>query len=359
MTVRHLPVSGCHVKTLLFFAGVLAVSGLPLPELAAQSHQPPIRPGAHVHEVAEFLQVAEIYAGIDYQALSIFPIRLRSGDLLTDRWLTMDDAVKSGKMVISEKEGGGQVPLVAVQNRSRNEYVLLMAGELLIGGKQTRTIRQDVIVAPGQRVDVPVWCVEKGRWAGRAEFESGRSLLPRSIHRELREGADQQRIWNQVERHNAVLGVPTPTDNLHAALDDATVRQRVQSAHRRIVPEVPVDSTGFVFVVGGRAAGVEFFGHRTLAQRLLPKMIDSYLVDLMVQKPAHQDGESGRRQQAATEFFERIRRASSHYTSTPGSGTGIRMASGGLLGEGVAVDRRLVHFGVQPSTQLVPYRGPR
>lgn len=346
-----------RIQDVLLTPGLLVAICLLPPKLAAQPIRPPIRGDGHVHELARFLESAEMYAGIDYRNLSVFPIRLRDGDLLAGRWSTMDEAISSGILVILEKGGGGQVPLVQVQNRSRQNHVLIMAGELLSGGKQTRTVRQDVIVAPGQRVDVPVWCVEKRRWEGGNEFGAGQALLPQSIYRGLREGADQQQIWDQVARNNAALGVETATESLHAALNDAATRQRVQSAHRRIVPDVPADSTGFVFVVAGRAAGAEFFGHRAIAHRLLPKLIDSYMVDLIIQEPARPPSDPDRGQQSAIELFERIRRGSSQSTNTPGAGTGIRMVSGNLLGEGVGLDRRLVHFGVQPDSRIVwPHR---
>jgi hypothetical protein len=371
---------------------------------AAQTIEPSARVGGHVIELARFLESAEIYAGIDYPPLSVFPLRLRDGDPLARQavketgqhrprvWLTMDDALASGRLVIFEKGGGGQVPVVQVENRSRMDHVLIMAGELLSGGKQARTVRQDVIVAPGQQVDVPVLCVEKRRWAGAPKFEAGQTLLPQAIYRELRQGADQDRIWAEVARNNAALfgwkkmglapsrhdedtgddggrEVPVPfsseqlrpenpTDSLHAALGDPQVRERVRVARQRILPEVPRDSVGFVFVMGGRAAGAEFFGHRTLAIGLLPKLIDSYMVDVIIQGPRRPGIESDRCQRAAIEFFEQIRRGASAYANTPGAGDGIRSRTPGLLGEGVGLDRRLVHFGIQPGATVIPHPRP-
>lgn len=323
--------------------------------VAAQPIEPSARVGGHVIELARFLESAEIYAGIDYPPLSVFPLRLRDGDGLTGSWLTMDDALASGRLVIFEKGGGGQVPLVQVENRSRTDHVLIMAGELLSGGKQARTVRQDVIVAPGQRVDVPVLCVEKRRWAGDQKFEAGQTLLPQAIYRELRQGADQDRIWAEVARNNAALRAENPTDSLHAALGDPQIRERVRVARQRILPEVPGDAVGFLFVMGGRAAGAEFFGHRTLAKGLLPKLIDSYMVDVIIQGPRRPGIESDRHQQASIEFFQQIRRGASFYANTPGTGDGIRSRTPGLLGEGVGLDRRLVHFGIQPGAVVVPH----
>jgi hypothetical protein len=339
-------------------AGLLIWFCLSADSIAAQPTESSAGSDRHVIELAGFLEAAEIYAGIGYAPLTVFPIRLRSDDVLPGSWLTMDDALASGRLVILEKGDGGQVPLVQVENQSRTDHVLMMSGELLSGGKQTRTVRQDVIVAPGQRVDVPVLCVEKRRWGGEPKFEAGQMLLPQAIHRALRQGADQDRIWGEVTRNNAALRAENPTDSLHAALGDPQIRDRVRVAGQRILPDVPRDSVGFLFVVGDRAAGAELFGCRALSTGLLPKLIDSYMVDVIVQGPGRPGIESDRHQRAAIEFFERIRRAASSYANTPGAGDGIRTRTPELLGEGVGLDRRLVHFGIQPAAMPVRQSRP-
>ena len=101
------------------------------------------------------------------------------------------------------RKGGGSVPSVIVENRSRDEYVFITTGEVIAGGMQTRTVRHDVILAPGQRIDLDVFCVEAHRWAGGKDFGSGKVLLPQSIQCELRKGADQGRIWSEVARNKA------------------------------------------------------------------------------------------------------------------------------------------------------------
>jgi len=342
----------------VLLAGLIVWSCFGAGSTAAQPTEASARSDRHVVELARYLESAEVYAGITYPPLTVFPIRLRGDDVLTGSWLTMDDALESGRLVILEKGGGGQVPLVHVENRSRSDHVLMMSGELLSGGKQTRTVRQDIIVAPGQRVDVPVLCVEKRRWSGDPRFGAGQTLLPQAIHRALRQGADQDQIWGEVARNNAALRAENPTDSLHEALGDPQIRDRVRVARQRIMPEVPRDSVGFLFVVGDQAAGAELFGRPSLSTGLLPKLIDSYMVDVIIQGPRRPGTDSDRHQRAAIEFFEQIRRSASTYVNTPGAGEGIRTRTPELLGDGVGLDRRLVHFGFQPAAVPVPQFRP-
>ena len=92
---------------------------------------------------------------------------------------------------MTEKGDGGSVPEVVVENTSRDAHVFIMAGEVISGGKQTRTVREDVVLAPGQRIELGVFCVEKHRWQGSPNFGAANQLVPQSIRKELQLGADQ------------------------------------------------------------------------------------------------------------------------------------------------------------------------
>lgn len=314
--------------------------------------------GGHVPELGRYLDNVEIYAPIVYRNLAVFPVRLRGGEGLRRDWLTMDQALSRGDLLVKEKGSGGQVPVVTVENRSRGDHILIMSGELLSGGKQTRTVRQDVVLAPGQRIDLKVYCVEVHRWKGKSELMAGGALLPQSIHKELRRGADQSRIWSEVASNNAALDAENRTGSLELALKAPRVRSRLSDVRARITPDVPRDSVGFIFVSGGRAAGAEFFGRADLASALLPKLLDAYSVDLILKRTTDSRVGGSSQQDTAIAFFERIRRAGSRRASTPGSGAGISTRSGGLLGDGVSLGGVVVHYGVQTGQRIIPMHRP-
>ena len=123
---------------------------------------------------------------------------------------------------------------------------------------------------------------------------------------------------------------------------------------RDIVPEAPRESVGFIFVYQRQAVGAEFFGRHDIAIALLPKLLDSYAVDFVLQQGRPERPHAPVKRNGAAAFLERIRRAGSQRSQTPGSGAGIRTQSAGLVGEGVSLGDSLVHFGVQPETRFVP-----
>jgi len=310
--------------------------------------------GGHVSELAAFLDRVQIAEPVVYRHLAVYPVLLSDGPRLRGRWLTLDAALSRGVLEITEKGTGGSVPVVVVENRSRDEYVFIMTGEVISGGKQTRTVRHDVVLAPGQRIDLNVFCVEAHRWEGGKAFSSGKLLLPQSIQKELRSGADQGRVWSEVARNNAALAAENRTGSLELALKSAPVQDKLGEVRRSIVPRVPQGTLGFIFVDRGRALGAELFGSEDMARDLLPKLLDSYAIDCVVilRDEAGVDVRAGNR--VAIDYFERVCRAGSQRADTPGSGAGIRSRSDGLLGDGVSLDGTLVHYGVQVGHRIVP-----
>jgi hypothetical protein len=244
---------------------------------------------------------------------------------------------------------------VVVKNTSRDQHVFIMTGEVISGGKQTRTVRSDVVLAPGQRIELKVFCVEAHRWRGGGKFSAGKALLPQSIQKELRRGADQSRMWSEVARNNAALGAENATGSLELALKSKPVQDKLAEFRRHIVPKLPDGMLGFIFVDRGRALGAEFFGRGDLARALLPKLLDSYAVDFVILRKAVPHGETRiHGHPAAIEYFKRVCRAGSRRTDTPGSGAGIRTRGGGLLGDGVSLGGVVVHYGVQIQDRIVP-----
>ncbi|MGA2031599.1 MAG: DUF6569 family protein [Thermoguttaceae bacterium] len=312
----------------------------------------------HVRELARYLDGVKIAEPLVYRQLAVYPILADDVPLVRGQWLTLDAAIARGILLVSEK-GGGSVPVVRVENLSRDQYIFIMTGEVVAGGMQTRTVRHDVVLAPGQRIDLDVFCVEAHRWSGEAKFSAGsKTMLPQSIQEKLRGGADQVKVWSEVTRNNAALKAENATDSLDAALQSAPVREKLEDVRRKIVPEVPQGSTGFIFVARGRALGAEMFGSAALARELLPKLLDSYAVDYVVLRGPGLEPDGGGEHRAAIDFFERVCRTGSQRGPSPGSGSGIRTRQGGLLGDGVSLDGTLVHYGVQIGAQVVPQPRP-
>ena len=310
----------------------------------------------HVAELARYFDGVKIAAPLVDRNLAIYPVLIDDVPHLLGRWQTLDEAVAAGTLRISEK-GSGNVPVVTVENRSRDAYVLLMMGDVIKGGMQTRTIRGDTVLGPGQRIDLDVFCVEAHRWQGEKGFSSGKKIVPQAIQGELRRGASQSEVWSSVAKNNASLGAENATGSLEMALKSDAVEKKLEAVRQKFVPQVPKGAVGFLFVHRGRAVGAEFFGSEEIARAEFSKLLDSYAVDYVILSKG-EDGAGGRDDQAAIDFFQRICRAGSERAKTAGSGAGIHTRDDGLLGDGVSLDSTLVHYGAQIERRVEPQTPP-
>ena len=130
-------------------------------------------------------------APITHGNLTIFPVVSdRRHD--TQMFITLDEGLRSGQVVVSEAgqvqglvrrgplpphRDGAQVNRLVLVNNSERP-LLLLAGEIVTGGKQDRVVGKDRIVAPNSDpVDLSVFCVEPGRWTGTSTQFGGMAPL--------------------------------------------------------------------------------------------------------------------------------------------------------------------------------------
>ena len=98
-------------------------------------------------------------------------------------YLTLDEAAEAGTLTISELSRDGEVPALRVEV-SGDRPVLLVEGEILLGGKQNRILNTTVLARAGDVTEIPVSCVEAGRWSRASDRmapgSSGSSKLRRT-----------------------------------------------------------------------------------------------------------------------------------------------------------------------------------
>lgn len=121
---------------------------------------------------------------IRHGSLTVFPI-VASRSYPTAEFLTLDEGLRSAEVVVSEygnlrglvrrqvtpnyHHDTAEVNRLVLVNNSKRP-LLLLAGEIVTGGKQDRVIGKDRIVPPeSDPVDLNVFCVEPGRWVASSD----------------------------------------------------------------------------------------------------------------------------------------------------------------------------------------------
>jgi hypothetical protein len=274
-----------------------------------------------------------IMSPITYQNLTIFPvISAESAD--TSNFATLDEALASGDIVVSEqgdslgrmRDGrippgfsrGPQVNQLVLVNRGTRP-VLLLAGEVVSGGKQDRIIGKDRIVPVGRApLPLDVFCVEHGRWTGASDQFSGAKLI---VHPSVREEAaieqDQSQVWAAVRGETksvgSAVGAPAAAPRISTkALSDAMAAAGTQS-YQRIYHSSPIGTSvesvtdeigrrfdratsdlkgehvvGVVVAFGDEVAWSDIFASSELFQAYWPKLLSSYVVEAMTRPGVRQ-----------------------------------------------------------------------
>ncbi len=121
------------------------------------------------------LDRAAVGRSITRLGISLFPGYLPGNDL-------EEIATGPNSGLVIEELHASRVPSLEVTNPT-NRPVLIPEEEQLIGGLQDRVLNTSVLVAPSTHLDIPVSCLEQGRWGDRRDFGRGRAFAPRRTRR--------------------------------------------------------------------------------------------------------------------------------------------------------------------------------
>src|SRR5258708_2608099 len=177
--------------------------------LAAAKPSAPVGNSAPVSEY-------KILAPITHGDLTIFPVVAEKVHD-TSGFLTLDEGMRSGEIVVTEvgkiagmirrhprpmyqQANSAEVNRLVLVNNSKRPLILL-AGEVVTGGKQDRVVGKDRIVpAESDPVDLSVFCVEHGRWIeSSTKFDTHASvMLQPSVRMKAMADKDQQKAWDEV-----------------------------------------------------------------------------------------------------------------------------------------------------------------
>src|SRR5262245_55119891 len=110
--------------------------------------------------------------------LQVFP--LAHPNRHDPEYVLIDDLLTSGKAEIAEH---GTVPTIRVLNRSDAD-VLILDGMELRGAKQNRMVNVTIVVGKHMETEIPVSCVEQGRWSYRSTgFRSAKRTVASQLRR--------------------------------------------------------------------------------------------------------------------------------------------------------------------------------
>jgi hypothetical protein len=277
-------------------------------------------------------------------SLAVFPlIADRSPSV---RYVSFAEAVQRGATV-KELDGGASVNDLVVHNPLELP-VLLYEGEEVLGAQQNRTFDVSALVAANSVLQVPVSCVEAGRWDGGRHEEvfapapqTANPRLRRMKNTQARESlaagmearAVQGEVWREVADTAGRHGVNSRTGAMH----DVFERRREQLDAVANQVQMCCSQVGMLAAIGGRFVVLDHVSEVQVFAALHGPLVQGYALDALeaseATPPSIED---------AREFVELLLAAPCTPGRAVGLGEGLRFAFGGLAGTGLICEGELV-----------------
>ena len=283
---------------------------------------------------------------ISYENLTVFPV-VAGGGYDTSGFLTLEEGLARGEVIVQEqgaetmmrnRDGvrpaaqysGPSVNQLVLINRSKRP-LLLLAGELVSGGKQDRIIGKDRIVPAGaEPLPLDVFCVEHGRWSTGSQFTAAKTIVHPSVREQAAVNQKQTDVWASVTAGTTAAraaAAPAPAvsqERLSMAMSEEAPTQSYTKIYgsRQVAPSVDamVDEVqrrfrretsglkgervvGVVIAYGGEVAWSDIFASADLFDQYWSKLLRSYAVEAVARPTLREKATV----QDAQEFLQRLK----------------------------------------------------
>lgn len=281
--------------------------------------------------------------------LTIFPVVT---DKLFDagQFLTLDEGIRSGQVTVEEvgqttglvrrrptndavwrdrpfpqPQSGARVNQLALINSS-DRPLLLLAGEIVTGGKQDRVVGKDrIIPAHSAPIALDVFCVEPHRWMGAsAQFGATADAMAQpSVRSKAMAEQNQQQVWDEVAKSRAVLGGSVPasqamefqsSSSYASAVQNGEVKRQLDSiagpverSYQNLIQHLRAEkAVGAVAAVNGEVIWADVFASPTLLEKYWPKLVRSYAAEAFGSRPLSPVSTTPPSQATAQQFLDRL-----------------------------------------------------
>jgi hypothetical protein len=323
----------------LLGSGLLGISAL---GFACSSPGSPAQPGKPESDW-------RLLEPITYENLTVFPVVSSSG-YDTSAFLTLEEGLSRGEVTVREQgaetlirnRGNGRPIPPGYSGPSVNQLVLinhskrpllLLAGELVSGGKQDRIIAKDRIVAPfGDPLPLDVFCVEHGRWSAGSSFNEAKTIVHPSVRENAAIHQKQADVWAAVAAGSNVSAAASSPAAVSPRVSSADISEtvtveaqtqsytkiyesrRVGSAVDTVVAEIQrrfrretsglkgERVVGVVVAYGGEVAWSDIFASSELFDAYWNKLLRSYAVEAVARPSLREKASTG----DAREFLRRL-----------------------------------------------------
>lgn len=314
---------------------------------------------------------------IESNGLTVFPLYLKVG--LKSSVTSGLAMIDGGFVKVKEVSAAGRVPTLYVINDCKS-HVLFLEGDQLVGAKQNRICNSSVLIAPESFAEIPVSCVEQGRWAKKSSaFASSNNSATPEMRKILKESkrearkkyilqqqlaeldedaselhehaavhhASQGAVWDKVETMQSMHLSPSQT----SSMDDVFESKRNLIERALQTFKYPLNAQGWIIAINGEIQTIEMFGEKVLCEKAWERVMGGCVLESM--------GKVGQRHRGKKETMPKIDRVKEQQVfraldrlmklvwarvAAVSAGEEYRGDDGSLIGSQLQLDGQLVHL---------------
>jgi len=229
-----------------------------------------------------------------HENLSVFLIH--GPKRASKKLLTLEEALDEKKVVVYETRNVNEL---AIENIS-NEDVFIESGDIVKGGAQDRTLKDDLILpSKSGKVNISSFCVEHGRWTRRgnesvATFNgSQQAVATKQLKMAVRMKADQREVWDQVAQAQEKLSVrvggaaraqASPT-SFAMTMEAPAVRRSTDGYIQELAGVIngKSDVVGYAFAIDGKINSADIYASHDLFAKLWMKLLRASSVEAVTE----------------------------------------------------------------------------
>jgi hypothetical protein len=217
------------------------------------------------------------------------------------KYMALQEAIQKNKVKITEKNSGGSVNDLTVENTS-SDTIIIICGDVVKGGQQDRIVEEDIVLAPKSgKKNLKVFCVESGRWSRNntsdavivndvalknnkpAEFNAYYSKGSMSLRKVVEKDKDQSKVWSKVEEINTANKTQTATKT-YTAISSSESFSKKLDAYVKFFSNKFNDQNiiGVVVVTGNKVLGCDLFATNTIFKGQLQSLLHSYATEAIL-----------------------------------------------------------------------------
>jgi hypothetical protein len=303
------------------------------------------------------------------EQVQVWPIEL-TGPRAADRTRAVPCADAIAQEILSVTEGPVREAVVAVNNDAKRS-VLVLAGDVLAGGKQDRVAREDVLVAPGQRLSIPTYT--SGRENGSRSYVTFRHsdglatadlrAMVAADQALLSGGVGQGQFDDAVSRTVKALASTQRFGSLDNLFSNPELGRDTEALMKKFEKRLDGPAVvGFAFYAGSQLLGVDVFGDHATFLDHRARVLRSYIMAAIAMD--RREGLPPARDVIAS-VVAAAPKGAFHADAASGSGTlsVFRGEAGSAFGFGLLDGTRVVHAvlftSVPPGVETTASRGGR